>query len=149
MQVILRQNVDNLGRTGEVVTVSDGYARNYLLPQGLVSVAKPGNVAELEHHRRILEKKRLAERASVEEIAKKLGKEKFTFERKVGRNDRLFGSVSGSDLLSAIKKAGFGVEKKDIQLKEPLKKLGEHSVEIRFDSELSTSIKVEITKKED
>src|SRR3954467_12338448 len=98
MLVILRENVENLGSTGDVVKVSDGYARNYLLPRSLVVAADENNVASIEHHKRMLEKKRLAQRANSQELAKKLEEFSCTISRKVGEQDKLFGSVSSSDV---------------------------------------------------
>src|ERR1700733_8178123 len=105
MLVILRENVENLGRIGDVVKVSDGYARNFLLPQNLVVAADEGNVAQIEHHKRSLEKRRLAEKSASEELAKKLGEFSCTITRKVGENDRLFGSVTVGDIADALIKA--------------------------------------------
>src|SRR5581483_9858446 len=107
MQVILRENVENLGRIGDLVKVSEGYARNFLLPRRLVVVADETNIASIEHHKRALEKKRLAQRSSSEELAKKLAEFSCTISRKVGEHDRLFGSVSSTDIASALKQAGY------------------------------------------
>src|SRR6476661_4955634 len=98
MLVILRENVENLGRTGEVVKVSDGYARNFLLPRKLVVSADEKNIAAIQHHQKQLEKKRLAQRATAQELAKKLEEFSCTIARKVGEHDKLFGSVSTTDI---------------------------------------------------
>src|SRR4051794_11327394 len=98
MLVILRENVENLGGIGDVVKVSDGYARNYLLPRSLVVAADEGNMAAVEHHKRTLEKKRLAQRANSVELAKKLESVSCTIARKVGEHDKLFGSVTVADI---------------------------------------------------
>src|SRR3954468_14629079 len=111
MLVVLRETVANLGRIGDVVNVTDGYARNYLLPRNLVVAADEKNVAAIEHHKKTLEKKRLAQRASSEELAKKLADYSCTIARKVGEHDKLFGSVTSHDIYEALKKAGYGVEK--------------------------------------
>jgi large subunit ribosomal protein L9 len=148
MQVILRENVENLGRIGDIVKVSDGYARNYLLPRGLVTIADEKNKAAIEHHQRSLERKRLAQRASSEELAKKLADFSVTIARKVGENDKLFGSVSTSDIAEALKAGGYAVERRWIQIEHPIKALGVHPVTVKLDSEVTATVKVWVVKEE-
>jgi large subunit ribosomal protein L9 len=146
MLVVLRENVENLGSTGEVVKVSDGYARNFLLPRNLVVAADEKNIAAIEHHKRTLEKKRQAQMATAKELAKKLEEFSCTISRKVGENDKLFGSVSSSDIADAFKKAGFKVEKRTIILDAPIKALGVHSVTVKLESEVNATVKVWVVK---
>jgi large subunit ribosomal protein L9 len=148
MLVILRENVENLGRIGDVVKVSDGYARNFLLPRSLVVLADEKNVAAIEHQKRLLEKKRLAQKAHAQELAKKLEDFSCTLSRKVGENDRLFGSVSTSDIADALAKAGYVVEKRAIQLEAPIKSLGVHPVTVRLEPEVAATVKVWVVKEE-
>jgi large subunit ribosomal protein L9 len=148
MLVILRENVENLGRIGDVVKVTDGYARNFLLPRNLVVAASEGNVALIEHHKKLLEKKRLAQRANAEEIAKKLTEVSVTLSRKVGENEKLFGSVSSGDIADGLKKAGYPVEKRDIHLTHPIKTLGVHTVTVRLETDVEASVKVWVVKEE-
>lgn len=148
MLVILRENVENLGRTGDVVKVSDGYARNYLLPRSLVLVADEGNVAMVEYHKKSLEKKRQAQRAESEVLAKKLADVSCTITRKVGEHDKIFGSVSTGDVAEALKKAGYAVEKRSVLLESPIKTLGVHSVVIRLEPEVEATVKVWVVKEE-
>jgi large subunit ribosomal protein L9 len=148
MLVILRENVENLGHIGDVVNVTDGYARNFLLPRNLVVAANPKNVAAIEHHKRSLEKKRQAARAGAEELSKKLADFSCTISRKVGENDKLFGSVSPSDIADALKKAGYSVEKRSIQLDAPIKNLGVHPVVVNLDQGVSATVKVWVVKEE-
>jgi large subunit ribosomal protein L9 len=148
MLVILRENVENLGRIGDVVKVSDGYARNYLLPRSLVVAADDKNISLIEHHKRGLEKKRLAQRGVAEELAKKLGEVQCTISRKVGEHDKLFGSVSAGDIADAIKAAGYTVERRSIQLAHPIKTLGVHPVTVRLEPEVSATVKVWVVKEE-
>src|SRR5689334_5944412 len=101
MVVILRENVENLGRIGDVVKVTDGYARNFLLPRNLVVAADEKNLATIEHHKRMLEKKRAAQMATAKEAATKLEAYSCTISRKVGENDKLFGSVTSVDIADA------------------------------------------------
>ena len=148
MLVVLRENVENLGRIGDVVKVSDGYARNFLLPRNLVVAASEKNLAAIEHHKRTLEKKRLAQKASAMEVAKKLEEFSCTISRKVGEHDKLFGSVSSGDIADSLKKAGFTVDKRSILLESPIKALGVHPVTVRLEPEVSVALKVWVVKEE-
>jgi large subunit ribosomal protein L9 len=148
MLVILRENVENLGSTGEVVKVTDGYARNYLLPRNLVVAADEKNIAAIEHHKRTLEKKRQAQRATAQVLAKKLEEFSCNISRKVGENDKLFGSVSVSDIADALKKAGYKVDKRSIILESAIKALGVHTVTIKLEPEVSATVKVWVVKDE-
>jgi large subunit ribosomal protein L9 len=148
MLVILRENVENLGRIGDVVNVNEGYARNFLLPRNLVAAADAKNVAAIEHQKKMLEKKRLAQRASSEELAKKLAEFSCTIHRKVGEGDKLFGSVSSNDIAESLKTAGFKVERREIQIAHPIKTLGVHPIEVRLDQDVSATVKVWVVKEE-
>lgn len=148
MLVILRENVENLGRIGDAVRVSDGYARNFLLPRNLVVAASEKNMAEIEHFKKGLEKKREAQTAGAKELAKKLADFSCTISRKVGEHDRLFGSVTSGDVADALKKAGFDVEKRAIILDNAIKTLGVHPVTIRLQPEVTASVKVWVVKEE-
>jgi large subunit ribosomal protein L9 len=148
MQVILVENVENLGRIGDLVNVTDGYARNFLLPRKLVVEADANNLQAIEHQKRSLEKKRLAARGSAEELSKKLSSFSCTISRKTGEGDKLFGSVSTSDIADNLKKAGFAVEKRMIELDHPIKSLGVHPVTIRLEPEVSATMKVWVVKEE-
>lgn len=148
MLVILRENVENLGRIGDVVKVSDGYARNFLLPRNLVVAAEEGNVRSIEHHKRALEKRRLAQKEAASELAQKLGEFSCTISRKVGEGDRLFGSVTAADVAEALKAAGYTVERRLIQIEHPIKSLGVHPVTIRLEPEVSAIVKVWVVKDE-
>lgn len=148
MLVILRENVSNLGRIGDVVKVSDGYARNFLLPRNMVVAADEKNIAVIEHHKRALEKKRLAHKNASEELAKKLTDYSCTLARKVGEQDKLFGSVTTGDISDALNAAGFAVDKGSVQLAQPIKSLGVHPVTVRLDSDVSATVKVWVVKEE-
>ncbi len=148
MLVILRENVENLGRTGDVVNVTDGYARNFLLPRNLVIAADETNVKALEHHKRTLEKKRQLQKAASEELAKKISEFSCTIARKVGENEKLFGSVSASDVAEALKKAGFPIDKHAVQLSTHIKALGVHPVTVKLEPEVSATVKVWVVKEE-
>src|SRR4051812_38057901 len=148
MLVILRENVENLGRIGDVVKVSDGYARNFLLPRNLVVPADENNVKALEQQKKALEKRRQISRAASEQTAQKLADFSLTISRKVGEGDKLFGSVSNADIAEALKKAGYTVDKRAIHLDAPLKTLGVHPVSVRLEPEVTASVKVWIVKEE-
>lgn len=148
MLVILRENVSNLGRIGDVVKVSDGYARNYLLPRSLVVAADEKNIATIEHHKRALEKKRLAHKSAAEELAKKLSDYSCTLARKVGEQDKLFGSVTTGDIADVLNAAGFAVDKHSIQLEHPIKTLGVHPVSVKLDVDVTATVKVWVVKEE-
>ncbi len=148
MLVILRENIVHLGHTGEVVKVSDGYARNYLLPRNLVVTADEKSIASIEHHKKMLEKKRQVEKVVAQGLAKKLEEFSCTITRKVGENDRLFGSVSSADIADVLKNGGFEVDKRSISLASPIKALGMYTVSVKLDSEISTTLKVSVVKEE-
>lgn len=148
MLVILRENVENLGRTGEVVNVTAGYARNFLLPRNLVVAADAHNVEMIEHHKKALQKKRDAQKAAAQEIAKKLGDFTVKISRKVGEHDKIFGSVSNTDIAEVLKKNGFAVEKRWIHIEHPIKAIGSHSVVVKLEPEVSATVKVMVAKEE-
>jgi large subunit ribosomal protein L9 len=148
MLVILKENVENLGRIGEVVKVTDGYARNFLIPRKMVVPANENNIAAIEHQKKMLEKKRKAEKLSAEELAKKISGFTCNISRKVGEKDKLFGSVSTNDIADALKSGGIEVEKRSIHIKEPIKSLGVHTVEVKLLPEVTTQLKVWVVKEE-
>ena len=148
MLVILRENVKNLGRIGDVVKVSAGFARNFLLPRKLGVAAGEKNLAIIEHHKKTLEKKRQVARAAAEEQAKKLNGYTVNIGRKVGEMDKLFGSVSTADIASALATAGYSVERRDIVLETPIKALGNFPVEVKFEEGVTATIKVWVVKDE-
>ena len=142
MKVILRENVENLGKTGDVVKVSDGFARNYLLPRNMVILADETNVKEMEHHKKSLAKKRDKENTEAKEVAKKIEQFSCTIGRKVGENEKLFGSVTTSDIAEALAKGGYKVERRSIQLSEPIKQLGVVTVPVRLTADVTAQVKV-------
>ncbi len=146
MLVVLKENVENLGRIGEVVRVSDGYARNFLIPQKKVAPANENNLAAIEHQKKMLEKKRAAEKSTAEEIAKKIASFTCNISRKVGEKDKLFGSVTAGDIADALKAGGIIVEKRSIIMKDAIKALGVHTVEIKLLPEVSSPLKVWVVK---
>lgn len=148
MLVILRENVQNLGRIGDVVKVTDGYARNFLLPRNLVVAAAEGNLQEIEHHQRSLEKKRKAQQSVYEDLAKRITEFSCTISRKVGEHDKIFGSVTTGDITDTLNKAGIAIEKRSIKLGQPIKTLGVHTVTVHLDANLEANLKVWVVKEE-
>ncbi len=142
MKVILRENIPNLGKTGDVVKVSEGYARNYLLPRNLVLVANEQNVSEMEHHKKVLSKKREKETSEAREVAKKLEQFSVTIARKVGENEKLFGSVTTADIAETLGQGGFKVDRRQVLLNEPIKQLGVTTVPVRLASDVDAQVKV-------
>lgn len=149
MLLILKENVENLGRIGDVVKVTEGYARNYLLPRKAAVQANENNVAQIEHQKKMLEKKRAAEKGTAEEQAKKISAFTCNIARKVGEKDKLFGSVTNADIADALKAGGIEVARSAIHLEEPIKTLGVHSVEVKLLPEVSTTLKVWVIKEEE
>ncbi len=148
MKVILTENIMPLGQIGEVVNVASGYARNYLLPQGLALEATGKNVRELEHRKRILAQKREKVRQEMLSLAEKLNRTQLVFRRKVIEEDKLYGSVSAADILSALDERGFQLARKSVQLEQPIKALGESTVPVRVDAQIMANLKLVIEKEE-
>ena len=142
IQVILKEDVPNLGRSGELVSVKPGYGRNYLIPQGLALPATRRNVAQLEHQRRQIEAVAAKTRKDAESVAARLSGVTITLERQVGEGDKLFGSVTTRDVEEALAAKGHKVDRKKIALAEPLKSLGEHEVTIKVARDVNATIKV-------
>src|SRR5262245_8831266 len=137
IQVILKEDVPNLGRSGELVSVKPGYGRNYLIPQGLAMAATRKNVAEMEHHRKQIEAQAAKTRKDAESVAARLQGVSVTLERQVGEGDKLFGSVTTRDIEEALAAQGHKVDRKKIALGEPIKHLGDHEVHVKVAREIT------------
>ena len=148
MKILLTENIASLGEIGQIVNVAPGYARNYLLPQGLAIEATGKNVRELEHRKRILAQKREKIRQEMLSAAEKLNRVTIQMSRKVAEEDKLYGSVSAVDVAKALEEQGFEISRKDIHLDQPIKQLGEHKVPIRIGSDISAAVKLVIEKEE-
>jgi large subunit ribosomal protein L9 len=146
MQLILRTDVEHLGKRGEVVKVAPGYGRNYLLPQGLAYEYSKGNVQRIEKERKLMEIRLVKERDEAAALAARIAAVSCTIVRKVGENDVLYGSVTSSDIGEALQKEGFSIDKRKIQLDEPLKSLGIYNVPIRIHAEVPCEVKVWVVK---
>jgi large subunit ribosomal protein L9 len=145
MKIILREDVRDLGHSGDMVTVKDGYARNYLLPKKLAVVASNKNVRQLEHEKAVIEARSAKLRASAEEEAKKINSVQVTIARKVGEQDKLYGSVTALDIAEAMAAKGVEIDRRDLSLPEPIKSLGSYEVELRLHRDVVAKVKVEVT----
>lgn len=142
MKVILRENVENLGNIGDIVKVSDGYARNYLLPRNLVIMADENNIKSIEHHQKALAKKKEREKAVASEFAKKIENFSCTISRKVGENEKIFGSVTNADIAEAFKQGGFDIDRRQIHLSEPIRQVGVFPITIKLHQDVTAQAKV-------
>jgi len=148
MKIILKQDVENVGRKGEVVNVSAGFGRNYLLPKKLALEVTPSNQKMIEIERQSLKKKVEKERQSYRDVIRRLEELTLTFTRKSGEKDMIFGSVSASDIKDALDKLGFEIEKKKIALDEPIKRLGNYTVPVKVFQDDKAALRVEVRKEE-
>ena len=149
MQVILRDDLDNLGKSGEVVNVKPGYARNYLLPRGLAIKATAGDVKRVEHEKRVIAVRtaKLAKEAQAE--AATLSKVSVSIARAVGEENKLYGSVTTRDIAEALREKGVIVDSKKLHLDEPIKALGDFEVAVKLGRGVNATIKVAVVKKEE
>lgn len=145
MKIILRSDVDKVGRKGDVVTVADGFARNYLVPRGLAMKAGPGEIAQAAVMRRSREQREARDRESAEALTGRLASAKVTISAKAGAEGRLFGSVTTAEIAAAVRAAtGIELDRRKINLDEPIKTLGVHDVQVRLHAEVDTRISVEV-----
>lgn len=144
MEVILKEDVTKLGHRGDVVKVADGYGRNYLLPGKLAIEATSANKAVIEQMKASAIRKSAKEKASAEETARTLSQVELTFERKVGENEQLFGSVTSSDIAAQLEQQGYSIDRRKISLDEALRTLGEFHVPIKLFREVTAHVKVTV-----
>jgi len=146
MEVILRAAVENLGHPGDIVKVSPGYGRNYLLPRGLAYAATTGNKKRIEQERQRLEAAEATRRESAEQLAARLEQVSLTFSARVGEEGKLFGSVTTADIAHQLEAQGFSLEKRQIDLHEPIRALGVYRVPVRLHADVKPEIKVWVIK---
>ena len=144
MEVILREHVDNLGRRGDIVKVAAGYARNYLLPRKLALAVNENNKRQIERERVLAEARELEEKSQAEAFAARLGQAEVEIARRVGENDTLYGSVTSADIAQALQARGFDIDKRKIQLHDPLKALGESTVPVKIHRDVTAQVKVKV-----
>jgi len=148
MQIILQEDVEKLGTRGQVVEVAEGYARNFLLPRKLAMPASAGNLKRLEKIRTTLAKLTATEREAAQKIADGLNTVVISLTRKAGENDHMFGSVTSADLAEELAKLGHTVDKRKIQLAEPIRTLGEYQVPVKLYTEVTAEFKVVVAREE-
>ena len=146
MEVILKEDVPKLGARGDVVKVADGYGRNYLLPRKLAIEATPGNRAVIEQMKEAAVRRLARDKADAELLAKQFDDVTLTFYRRVGEGEHLFGSVTSSDIGEELEARGFNVDRRKIQLDQPLKNLGEFPVPIKLHRDVTATVKVKIER---
>lgn len=144
MKVILKENVDSLGKAGEIIKVADGYARNYLIPKGLAVEASSWSMKALEHEKSRIMQKNETERKKAEAMVEQMKGVTCTISRRVGEQDKLFGSVTTKDIESSLMEQGIEIDRKIIILEEPIKSLGEFPVKIKFRPGITTEITVTV-----
>ena len=143
-QVLLREDIDNVGARGEIVRVKAGYARNYLLPRNLAVEATANNVRQIEGERAALAKREAKERSSAELQAEKLRKLNLKFERKVGEMGVLYGSVTSMDIAHGLKDQGYEVDRRKIVLREPIKRFGNYTVPVRLHRDVTVELPISV-----
>ena len=148
MELLLKEDVDNLGMRGDLVKVKPGYGRNYLLPRGLAVQATPGNKKQIELQRTTILKKEAAERDTATEQANLLKEVTLEFTRKVGEHGILYGSVTSMDIAEALAAKGYEIDRRRVLLKEPIKEPGEFEAPIKLHREVTTSVKVVVRNEE-
>ena len=148
MQILLRDDLDNLGKSGEVVNVKPGYARNYLLPRGLAIKATAHDVTRMEHEKRVIAARTAKLAKETQAAADKLSQVSVSIARAVGEEDKLYGSVTSRDIAEAMQEQGVTVDAKKIHLEEPIKALGMTEVQVKLGRGVSATVKVWVVKKE-
>ncbi len=146
MEIILREDVQHLGKVGEVVKVKDGYARNYLLPKGLAYPATDANKKKIAYEGERVAKQRAAEKTAAQTEATRLADVHLTFEVKVGEEEKLYGSVTASDIQRKLEEMGIHVDKRKIDLSEPIRELGEFNVGIKIHPEVRPEVRITVVK---
>ena len=147
MEIILLKDVEKVGKRGEVVSVRDGFGRNFLFPSGFALPATRENQALIEREKKQALKRRSQKKGEAEQLAQKLASFSLRLEVEVGEKDKMFGSVTAQDLQEALAQKGVSLDKKQFRLPEPLRSLGKHTVIVELDPEIKANLQVEVTKK--
>ena len=148
MEVILREEIDNLGRRGDVVKVTPGYARNYLLPKRLAVAATDSNKKIVEQEKQAYLRRESKEIGDASDLAKMMASVEVTIAQKAGDNDQLFGSVTAQDIAAALERAGYTIDRRKVNLAEPIKVLGDYKVTVKLHREVSVELPVHVIKEE-
>ena len=146
MELILRDDVENLGRRGEVVNVPAGYARNFLLPRALAMAVNDANKAQIDKEKRAWAARMAKEKEEFETLAEQIAELRFVAPRKVGENELLYGSVTSADVGDFLQSKGIEIDKRRVLLDEPVKHLGEHEIKVRLHPEVQATLKLLVTK---
>jgi large subunit ribosomal protein L9 len=146
MEVILRQAVENLGKPGDLVAVKSGYARNYLIPRGFALLATEGNKRRIEQQRARLEAAESERRGAAQQVADALEQVSLTFSARVGEEEKLFGSVTAADIAQQLQAQGFEIEKRQVDLHDPIKALGVYRVPIKLHADVKPEVRVWVIK---
>jgi large subunit ribosomal protein L9 len=146
MEVILKEDIAKLGSRGDVVKVAEGYGRNFLLPRKLAIQANAGNKAVIEQMKAASVRRSAKEKTQAEELAKQFDGVAVSFHRRSGEHDQLFGSVTSGDIVDALAKKGFNLDRRKVQLHEPLKTVGEFAIPIKLHKDVTAHLKVVIEK---
>lgn len=146
MRIVLTEDIDKLGRRGEIIKVADGYARNFLLPKGKALLATDGNLKTIERQKRRYQVRVAKEKEEMEALARRIAGISCTLVRKVGEQDVLYGSVTAADIAEYLEREGIAVDKRRIQIGEPIKSLGIYSVPIKLHPEVRAEVKVWVVK---
>jgi large subunit ribosomal protein L9 len=144
MEVILKEDVNKLGHRGDVVKVADGYGRNFLLPKKLAMEATAANKVVIEQMKQAAVRQSAREKSEAELLVKQLNQVELVFERKVGENDHLFGSVTSAEIAQQLEHKGFNIDRRKLQLEEPLRQLGEFHVPVKLHREVTAHVKVTV-----
>ncbi len=148
MEIILREHVDNLGRRGDVVNVAAGYARNYLLPRKLALPVTVGNRRQIERERKLVEVREAGEKQAAEAFAVRIGAVECVVARRVGDQDALYGSVTAADVAECLAAQGVEIDKRKVQLDEPIRQLGDFTVPIKVHREVTAQVALKVVKEE-
>ncbi len=146
IQVILKDDVENLGKSGELVRVRPGYARNFLLPRGLAGAATRANIAQVEHEKAVALARSAKLRTDAEAVSKRLSAVTLSIPMQVGEGDRVFGSIGSKDIVEALEKKGHTVDRKKVVLPDAIKTLGDHNVTIKLGQDVTATVKVSVVK---
>ncbi len=149
MKIILKEEVENLGEAGEIVEVADGYGRNYLIPQGLAEMATEGKIQQIREKQRARERRKEERRQKAQKTADELSDETFEIAVKAGEQDRLFGSVTTQDIEDVVAEAGYNIDRRDIELEENIKELGEHTITVKLFEDVTAEINLEVVPREE
>ena len=142
MQIILREDIENLGRRGDIVKVAPGYGRNYLLPRGLAAKITPGNLKQIEHEKALVMARARKETAAASALKDKIERLDLSFKVKTGESETLYGSVTNADIAEAVAEHGIQVDKRKVDLPEPIRELGNYTVPIKLHSDVVANVKV-------